>query len=159
RTCSRARRHANSSPVQEARSLRSRLNGGTWTSSPPPPTPNLRPRRFAMPRFLPRITRRRVLLSLGSLLLLTGTLVGGGWLYVRHVLTTSLPLLDGDVRVDGLAAPVRVERDGHGIPTIRAANRDDALFALGFVHAQDRFFQMDGTRRFAAGELSELFGP
>src|SRR5262245_6050883 len=112
-----------------------------------------------MRRFLPRITRRRVLIALALFVALTAALLGGAALYLRHVLTGSLPLLDGEARVAGLAAPVRVERDGLGIPTIHAASLPDALAGLGFVHAQDRFFQMDLARRLAAGELAELFGP
>ncbi len=58
----------------------------------------------------------------------------------------------------GLSAPVTVVRDVHGAPTIDAANFDDLFFAQGYVTAQDRLFQMDGMRRFAAGELAEVFG-
>src|SRR5437762_12702541 len=75
------------------------------------------------------------------------------------VLRGSLARLDGKLRVAGLTAPVRIERDSRGVPTIEAANRLDLAFATGFVHAQDRFFQMDLSRRLAAGELAELFGP
>src|SRR5438309_450910 len=75
------------------------------------------------------------------------------------VLRGSLARLDGKLRVAGLSAPVRIERDSRGVPTIEAANRLDLAFATGFVHAQDRFFQMDLSRRLAAGELAELFGP
>ena len=71
---------------------------------------------------------------------------------------SALPLLDGKLRVSGLSAPVTVIRDTHGAPTIDAANFDDLFFAQGYVTAQDRLFQMDGTRRFAAGELAEVFG-
>ena len=60
--------------------------------------------------------------------------------------------------VRGLHAPVRIERDGQGVPTIRAEGREDLAFGLGFVHGQDRFFQMDGLRRYAAGELAEILG-
>ncbi len=84
-------------------------------------------------------------------------LLAGG-LTVRHALLASLPLLDGTRRLPGLAARVRVERDALGIPTVRGGNRRDVARATGFVHAQDRFFQMDVARRLAAGELSELFG-
>src|SRR6516165_10995906 len=66
--------------------------------------------------------------------------------------------LDGNFEVAGLGAPVEVERDALGVPTIRGENRKDVAYATGFVHAQDRFFQMDILRRRAAGELSELFG-
>jgi penicillin amidase len=84
--------------------------------------------------------------------------LAGGVLWVRGELRASLPQMDGERAVAGLAAPVTVERDGLGVPTIQAANRVDAARALGFVHAQERFFQMDLMRREAAGELSELFG-
>ena len=69
-----------------------------------------------------------------------------------------LPQLDGRLQVPGLAAPVSVRRDAHGVPTIEAANLDDLFFAEGYVTAQDRLFQIDGMRRFAAGELAEIVG-
>lgn len=68
------------------------------------------------------------------------------------------PRLDGSVRLGGLSAPVTITRDSLGVPTITAANHADAARALGFLHAQDRFFQMDLMRRLAAGELSALVG-
>ncbi len=58
----------------------------------------------------------------------------------------------------GLAAPVTVIRDRFGVPHIHAENDHDLYFAQGYVHAQDRLFQMDLERRVARGELSELFG-
>jgi penicillin amidase len=81
-----------------------------------------------------------------------------GTLLYRAV-AASRPLLAGELVVAGLAAPVTVERDGLGVPTVRGANRLDVARALGFLHAQDRFFQMDLSRRQAAGELAELVGP
>ncbi|MDP9162004.1 MAG: penicillin acylase family protein [Acidobacteriota bacterium] len=72
---------------------------------------------------------------------------------------SALPQLDGSLSVPGLNSPVTVIRDLHGIPTIEAATLDDLFFAQGYVTAQDRLFQMDGMRRFAAGELSEILGP
>ena len=74
-------------------------------------------------------------------------------------LRASLPQLDGQVRAPQLHASVRISRDARGVPTLEAADRLDLAFATGFVHAQDRYFQMDVSRRLAAGELSELFGP
>ena len=71
----------------------------------------------------------------------------------------SLPPLDGDVALDGLSSQVTVQRDALGVVTIEAANERDALRALGYVHAQERFFEMDLMRRTAAGELAALFGP
>ena len=68
------------------------------------------------------------------------------------------PRLDGRVALNGLSAPVTVTRDSLGVPTVSGTNRVDVARALGFLHAQDRFFQMDILRRVAAGELSELVG-
>lgn len=79
-----------------------------------------------------------------------------GWLRVQ--LGRSLPQLDGERPVSGLSAPVSVARDAQGVPTIEGATRADVAQALGFVHAQERFFQMDLSRRRAAGELSALIG-
>lgn len=74
------------------------------------------------------------------------------------LLRASLPRLDGRIGPAALSAPVDIERDALGTPTIRAATRADLAYATGFVHAQDRFFQMDLARRLAAGELAALFG-
>ena len=75
------------------------------------------------------------------------------------VLRASLPQLAGSLSAPGLTAAVSITRDSLGVPTITAANRTDLAYATGFVHAQDRYFQMDLSRRLAAGELAELFGP
>lgn len=77
------------------------------------------------------------------------------WLALRG----SLADLDGEHALPGLAAPVKIERDSLGVVTIEAASEADAMRALGYVHAQERYFEMDLMRRVAAGELSELFGP
>ncbi|MCS6801040.1 MAG: penicillin acylase family protein [Chloroflexota bacterium] len=61
--------------------------------------------------------------------------------------------------VSGISAPVEIVRDRWWTPHVRAASIADALFGLGFVHAQDRLFQMDLARRAAAGRLSEVIGP
>ncbi|MCP5074443.1 MAG: penicillin acylase family protein, partial [Rhodobacteraceae bacterium] len=74
------------------------------------------------------------------------------------ILRSSMPLLDGKISVAGLIASVSIERDDAGIPTITASTRNDLAFGTGFTHGQDRFFQMDLTRRTAAGELAELIG-
>ena len=71
----------------------------------------------------------------------------------------SLPKLEGRLSVSGVSAPVTVTRDARGVPTIEARNRADLAWATGFLHAQDRFFEMDLSRRLAAGELAELVGP
>jgi len=74
-------------------------------------------------------------------------------------LHSSLPPLRPARIVQGITAPVRIARDVIGIPTITAENDLDAAFALGYVHAEDRLFQMDAQRRYGAGRLAEWFGP
>jgi penicillin G amidase len=102
--------------------------------------------------------RRRILWFAAGIagLVIVATMAGG--IYLRHELRASLPQLEGTVAIPGLGAPVQVERDALGVPTITAASRADAARALGFLHAQDRFFQMDLQRRQAAGELTPLVG-
>jgi penicillin amidase len=70
----------------------------------------------------------------------------------------SVPTLDGQARMPGLQAAVTVSRDANGTAVVKGADRLDVARGLGFVHAQERFFEMDLARRSAAGELSELFG-
>ena len=79
---------------------------------------------------------------------------GLNWLSRRR-----LPQLDGTLRLSGLLAPVEVIRDAWGVPHIYARNTHDLMFAQGFVHAQDRLWQMDFQRRLPAGRLSEVLGP
>jgi penicillin G amidase len=90
-------------------------------------------------------------------LLLLVFLVVSGWVYVRA--HRALPQVDGTITIPGLTAPVNVIRDAQGVPHIQAANVDDLFFAQGYVTAQDRLWQMDVSRRYAAGELAEIFGP
>jgi penicillin G amidase len=99
--------------------------------------------------------RRKIFIGVSLLFFSLMVVLGLVW----GTLSASLPTLDGNLEVAGLQHPVEVERDSLGIPTIRGQNRKDIAYATGFVHAQDRFFQMDTLRRRAAGELSELFGP
>ncbi|WP_159016166.1 penicillin acylase family protein [Cognatiluteimonas profundi] len=95
---------------------------------------------------------KRIAVALTVLLMLAGL---SGWLLLRG----SLPTLDGAMSLPGLSAPVTIQRDHLGVVTVDAANELDAMRALGYVHAQERFFEMDLMRRTAAGELAELFGP
>lgn len=95
---------------------------------------------------------------LGRLLLGIGLLVLAASLGLYLLMRGSLPQLDGDSALSGLAASVSVQRDRLGVVTIDAANQLDAMRALGYVHAQERYFEMDLMRRAPAGELSELFG-
>ncbi|HVQ33920.1 MAG TPA: penicillin acylase family protein, partial [Lysobacter sp.] len=104
-------------------------------------------------------TRRRIWTILitrigAALLLLLVVLILATWLVLR----ASLPTLDGTQALPGLTAPVSIQRDALGVVTIEATNETDALRALGYVHAQERFFEMDLMRRTAAGELAGLFG-
>ncbi|WP_295945770.1 penicillin acylase family protein, partial [uncultured Xanthomonas sp.] len=92
-------------------------------------------------------------LLLGTLLL-TAAVALGIWLLLRGSLAT----LDGKAPLQGLRAPASIQRDALGTVTIDAADEADAMRALGYVHAQERFFEMDLLRRAAAGELSELVG-
>jgi len=73
-------------------------------------------------------------------------------------LRTSLPDTSGVVQLAGLSSPVSIVRNDDGIPHIYAETDEDAYFALGYVHAQDRFWQMESMRRFGAGRLSEVLG-
>jgi len=91
--------------------------------------------------------------ALGVLVLLLVAVLGV-WFFLRG----SLAELDGRRSVSGLAGNVTVERDDKGVPSISGSDRNDVAYATGYVHAQDRFFQMDLLRRMPAGELSELFG-
>jgi penicillin amidase len=97
----------------------------------------------------------RLIASIISVLLLIAA-VFAGWFYFQ--VRGSLPQLDGTRAISGLSAPVSVTKDALGVPTVKAKTRNDAARALGFVHAQDRFFQMDLLRRRAAGELAALIG-
>jgi penicillin amidase len=70
----------------------------------------------------------------------------------------SVPSYEGTIEVAGTSAPIRIVRDDHAIPHISASSFDDALFGLGYVHAQDRLWQMEMSRRYIQGRLSEMFG-
>ncbi|TXH75691.1 MAG: penicillin acylase family protein [Lysobacteraceae bacterium] len=94
---------------------------------------------------------KRIALLLLALLVIGA---GAGWWLMRG----SLANLDGEIALAGLSAPVSIQRDANGTVTIDAANEGDAMRALGYVHAQERYFEMDLLRRSAAGELAELFG-
>ncbi len=96
------------------------------------------------------ILRRSIFL----LLTLSTIVFALAWLALRG----SLPQLDGSLQTQAVRSETSIERDALGSVTINAANRGDVTWALGYVHAQERFFEMDLMRRSAAGELAELFG-
>ncbi len=102
-----------------------------------------------------RRLRRIFLIIVGALLglFLVVFLVG------TFTLRNSRPRLDGEVELAGLSQSVTITRAALGVPDIAATSRVDAARALGYLHAQDRFFQMDLQRRNAAGELAALMGP
>ncbi len=101
------------------------------------------------------MTRRllRGLLWTVTIVLIVGVVLAFVWRQLE------LPQTDGELTVAGLAAPVDVVRDAAGIPHIYAASDDDAWFALGYLHADDRLWQMELDRRTAAGRLAEILGP
>ena len=96
--------------------------------------------------------------ALAFVLIAVLVLILGALAWVYSVARSALPQLDGSLKVSGLSGRVRVIRDGHGVPTIDATSLDDLFFTQGFVTAQDRLWQMDMMRRFAAGEISEILG-
>jgi len=102
---------------------------------------------------------RRLLRLLVIALVAMVVLVAAGGVYARSQMRASLPRMNGEAAIAGLESPVRVDRDALAVPTIVGESREDVARALGFVHAQDRFFQMDLQRRQPAGELSALVGP
>ncbi|MBM3751417.1 MAG: penicillin acylase family protein [Acidimicrobiia bacterium] len=104
----------------------------------------------------PRVRRVLRVLGLVVLVCLITVAAVAGWAWWQ--IGRSRPQLTGERTVAGLSADVTIDRDNLGVPAVRAATKDDLARALGFLHAQDRFFQMDLARRRAAGELSELFG-
>ena len=99
-----------------------------------------------MPRWILKATVAVVVLAV--------LVAAGGYYYLRR----SLPQIDGTTTVAGLSAAVEIIRDADAIPHIFAATEHDALFGLGYVHAQDRLWQMEFQRRIGNGRLSEVLG-
>ncbi|MBB2926111.1 penicillin acylase family protein [Paraburkholderia silvatlantica] len=104
--------------------------------------------------FRPKRRRAWPLILLCAVVVVLAAMVLAGWLTLRG----SLPQLDG-ARAAPLLAPVTIGRDALGVPTVQGGTRGDVAYASGFLHAQDRFFQMDLLRRVAAGEMAALIGP
>ena len=116
----------------------------------PAAAPTARRRKRRWPRIL--------LWSVAGLLVLILAATCAGVLWLRSVTKAALPVLDGDLHLAGLSAPVIVRRDAHGVPHIEASSEDDLFMAQGYVTAQDRLWQMDASRRNANGELAEIMG-
>ncbi len=98
---------------------------------------------------------RRILGGLAALVVVALLVVAGA---TTVAVRRSHPTTAGELALPGLAAPVTVERDAEGVPTIVASSVEDLFRAQGFVHAQDRYWEMDFRRHVTAGRLSELFG-
>ena len=101
--------------------------------------------------------RRKLIKTLAVVVVLLAAAGGGGYAYLRR----SLPSVDGTIEVAGATAPagnIDIIRDADDIPHIFAATKLDAFFGLGYVHAQDRLWQMEFQRRIGHGRLSEIFG-
>ena len=92
------------------------------------------------------------------MLIITGVLIAVISAVVLYLYTTTRIQVTGKIALSGLNRPVIVMRDQYGVPHIKAENDEDALFALGYIHAQDRFWQMEFQRHIFQGTLSELFG-
>src|SRR5690349_10301202 len=110
----------------------------------------------ASPPGVRRPVKRSTIVKIVALLVTVFVVVPFVFVYV--LLTGSEPKLEGTLKAPGLSAPVSIARDSLGVPTILATTRTDLAYGLGFAHGQDRFFEMDLSRRLAAGELSEIFG-
>jgi penicillin amidase len=100
----------------------------------------------------------RLLILLLVLVCVSALFSAYGVFWLRHAMRQQLPQVDGQITLTALHAPVTVRRDDHAVPHIAAQNLDDLFTAQGFLTAQDRLWQMDMTRRFAGGDLAELFG-
>ena len=100
------------------------------------------------------MARKVLLWILVLLLVLLIVPLLAGWLYLR----TSLPRTSGTVQAAGLDAALEIVRDADGVPHIYAATDHDAFFGLGYVHAQDRLWQLEMNRRIGSGRLAEILG-
>ena len=101
---------------------------------------------------------RTLLRLLGVLAALALVLVASAWFGGRAYLRRSVAQYEGSVAVPGPGAEIEVLFDARGVPQVYARTDADARFALGWLHASERLFQMELTRRMARGELSEIFG-
>jgi penicillin amidase len=127
----------------------------TMTEQPGPdrPSETAGPSRWAVFSALPRVVRATAWLAVGLVLLLVL-----GAVVVTVVVRRPLPQTTGELAVPGLSGRVEVLRDGHGIPQLYGDSVADLMRAQGYVHAQERFFEMDVRRHATAGRLAEMFG-
>jgi penicillin amidase len=101
---------------------------------------------------------RILLWFVSALVILALLLAAFGYGWVKTTAPKSFPQVDGEIKLAGLDGPVDVYRDGMGIPNIYAATMHDLFMAQGYVHAQERFWQMDVWRHIGAGRVAEMFG-
>ena len=96
-----------------------------------------------------------IVVAAGAVLVALVVLVLGSY---QLIFRRPLPRTSGEIKVDGPAAAIEIRRDRWGVPHIRAGDRQDGAFGIGFTQAQDRLWQMELHRRIAAGRLSEVIG-
>lgn len=102
---------------------------------------------------------RRILITVTSILVVLALAAGAGaYTFTRVLPPRSFPQTDGVLRLSGLEGAVDIYRDPLGIPHIYAGSTHDLFFAQGYVHAQERFWQMDFWRHIGSGRLAEMFG-
>ncbi|GAA2553619.1 penicillin acylase family protein [Winogradskya consettensis] len=135
-----------------------RENGGGMTDVIAKPVQGTSPDAPAVvPSRRHRILRRWRLAAWFTVATLVVVVAGAG-LTATWLVRRSLPQYTGTLAVPGLSGPVRVVRDGLGVPQIYAGTPHDLFLAQGYVAAQDRFWEMDIRRHITAGRLAELFG-
>lgn len=100
--------------------------------------------------------KKKFLIGLTGILLIV---LIAGILFVKHLVTRSFPDYEATITCPGLDQEVYIYRDEYGVPRIEAAHEYDAFFAIGVVHAQDRLWQMELSRRAGQGRLAEILGP
>ncbi|MFN8161823.1 MAG: penicillin acylase family protein [Solirubrobacterales bacterium] len=109
---------------------------------------------MGLPRNRTELMRAALLASAAGI----GAAAAGAAAVWHRLLRRPLPRTSGTIEVGGIASAVRISRDRWGVPHIEASDRRDLWFAQGFVHAQDRLWQMDFYRRVACGRLAEIAG-
>ncbi|MFT4536858.1 MAG: penicillin amidase, partial [Saprospiraceae bacterium] len=95
---------------------------------------------------------KKIVLTIAAVILIGGIV---GYIYLQ----STAPTYEGEIIFNGINSEVEVKYDTYGIPHIYAQNDEDCYKALGYVHAQDRLFQMEMIRRLSSGRLSEILGP
>ena len=123
---------------------------GRGYAADPAPEADPSPRRRSIGRTIARV-------AFGVVAGVTVVALIAAGIFVWHI-QRSFPQVDGEIAVPGLGQEVSVYRDGLGVPTIVADNTHDLFYAQGFVHAQDRFWEMDFRRHVTSGRVAELFG-